>query len=80
MLRMISMNTIDLVLVRMKKQNEVLRLVQTSTMAKYYKKFVELSKYVVAYGVDNCKRFEQGLKKEIRSVVTTTGYENFGKL
>ncbi|XP_022873706.1 uncharacterized protein LOC111392581 [Olea europaea var. sylvestris] len=41
------------------KQNEFLRLVQTSTVA---------------------ERFEYGLREEIRSVVTASGYENLGKL
>ncbi|CAA3003162.1 uncharacterized protein LOC111369392 isoform X1, partial [Olea europaea subsp. europaea] len=65
------------------KQNEFLRLVQTSTVAEYQKKFLELSKYaaaLVADEVDKCRRFEYGLKEEIRSVVTASGYENLGKL
>lgn len=44
------------------KQNKFLRLVQTSSVAKYQKKFIELSKYAVpliADEADKCRRFER---------------------
>ncbi|XP_022849073.1 uncharacterized protein LOC111371365 [Olea europaea var. sylvestris] len=65
------------------KQNEFWRLVQTSTVVEYQKKFLELSKYaaaLVADEVDKCRKFEYGLREEIRSVVTASGYENLSKL
>ncbi|XP_022887797.1 uncharacterized protein LOC111403499 [Olea europaea var. sylvestris] len=65
------------------KQNEFLRIVQTSTVAEYQKKFLQLSKYaaaLVADEVDKFRRFEYVMREEIRSVVTASGYENLGKL
>ncbi|XP_022847679.1 uncharacterized protein LOC111370226 [Olea europaea var. sylvestris] len=52
------------------RQEEFLKLVQGQmTVAKYQVKFIELS-----------KRFENGLRKDIRSVVTAAGWNVFGKL
>ncbi|KAL2497813.1 Gag protease polyprotein-like protein [Abeliophyllum distichum] len=66
------------------KQNEFLQLVQGSMKVfEYQKKFVELSKYaqvLVADEIDRCKRFEDGLREEIKSSVTFAGLTNFGKL
>ena len=42
-------------------------------MAEYEKKYTELSKYamtIVADEIDRCKRFEEGLREEIRTPVT----------
>ncbi|XP_022859215.1 uncharacterized protein LOC111379996 isoform X1 [Olea europaea var. sylvestris] len=53
------------------------------TIAEYHVKFVELSKYasaLVAEERDRCRRFEQGLRAEIRPMVTAHGHQNFGLL
>ncbi|KAL2460909.1 Gag protease polyprotein-like protein [Abeliophyllum distichum] len=66
------------------KQNEILKLVQGSmTVFEYQKKFVELLKYdhnLVVDEINRCRRFEDGLREEIRSPVTAVGWTEFGKL
>jgi len=45
------------------------------TVAEYEKKYTELSKYattVIADETDQCKRFEEGLREEIRTPVTAS--------
>lgn len=58
------------------KRNEFLRLVQGSmTVVEYKKKYTELSKYalpIIANEADCCKRSEEGLRREIRTPVTTS--------
>lgn len=55
------------------KRNEFLRLVQGNMIvADYEKKFTKLAKYAmiaIADETDRCKRFEEGLQKEIRTLV-----------
>ena len=67
------------------KRNEFLKLVQEMmTMAKYEKKYTELSKYVITIIVDEvdwCKRFKEGLWEEIRTSVTASAkWVDFSKL
>ncbi|XP_022846659.1 uncharacterized protein LOC111369392 isoform X2 [Olea europaea var. sylvestris] len=66
------------------KQEEFLKLVQGQmTVAEYQVRFIELSKYaqvLVSNEIDKCRRFENGLREEIRSVVTAAGWNVFGKL
>ncbi|XP_022891967.1 uncharacterized protein LOC111406831 [Olea europaea var. sylvestris] len=66
------------------KQEEFLKLIQGQmTIAEYQVKFIELSKYaqvLVNNVIDKCRRFENGLREEIRSVVTAAGWNEFGKL
>lgn len=65
-------------------QAEFLKLVQGQmTVAEYQVRFIELSKYaqvLVSNEIDKCRRFENGLMEEIRSVVTAAGWNVFGKL
>ncbi|KAL2526950.1 Uncharacterized protein Adt_12004 [Abeliophyllum distichum] len=65
-------------------EDEFMKLVQwSSTIAEYQKKFVQLSKYaqvLVGIEIDKCRRFEDGLREEIRSSLTATGWSKFGKL
>ena len=53
-------------------------------MAEYEKKYTKLSKYataIVVDEIDRCKRFEEGLREEIRTLVTaSTEWTNFSKL
>ncbi|XP_038887112.1 uncharacterized protein LOC120077296 [Benincasa hispida] len=57
------------------KQDEFLQLMQENmTVAEYELKYTELSKYGLYIVVDEkerCRRFETGLKQEIRTSVTT---------
>ena len=67
------------------KRNEFLKLVPGSmTVAKYKKKYTELSKYaitIIADEADWCKRFEEGLWEEIRTLVTASAeWVDFSKL
>ncbi|XP_022863736.1 uncharacterized protein LOC111383805 [Olea europaea var. sylvestris] len=66
------------------KHEEFLKLIQGQmTIAEYHVKFIELSKYaqvLVCNEIDKCRRFENGLREEIRSVVTAVGWNEFGKL
>ena len=54
------------------------------SVAEYEKKYTELSKYataIVADEIDRCKRFEEGLREEIRNPVTASAeWTNFSKL
>ncbi|KAK4844624.1 hypothetical protein QYF36_022406 [Acer negundo] len=48
-----------------------------------YEKFTELSRaapYVVTDEVNKCRKFEDGLRSEIKTIVTTSGHTEFGKL
>ncbi|KAA0060484.1 Gag protease polyprotein-like protein [Cucumis melo var. makuwa] len=67
------------------KRNEFLRLTQGSmTIAEYEKKYTELSMYatrVIEDEVERCKRFEEGLREEIRTPVTACAdWNDFSKL
>ncbi|XP_022869406.1 uncharacterized protein LOC111388828 [Olea europaea var. sylvestris] len=66
------------------KQEEFLKLIQGQmTIAEYQVKFIELSKYgqvLVCNEIDKCRQFENGLREEIRSVLTVAGWNEFGKL
>ncbi|TYK15233.1 uncharacterized protein E5676_scaffold892G00030 [Cucumis melo var. makuwa] len=67
------------------KRNEFLRLTQGSmTVAEYEKKYTELSKYatrVIEDEVERYKRFEEGLREEIRTSVTACAdWNDFSKL
>ena len=67
------------------KRKEFLNLVQGGmTVAEYEKKFTELAKYalaLIAEEADKCKRFEDGLRSEIRTPVTaSTEWTDFAKL
>ncbi|KAL0553697.1 hypothetical protein IC582_007600 [Cucumis melo] len=67
------------------KHNEFVRLTQgTMTVAEYEKKYTELSKYATRVIVDEgerCKRFEEGLREEIRTPVTACAdWNDFSKL
>ncbi|XP_022853707.1 uncharacterized protein LOC111375145 [Olea europaea var. sylvestris] len=66
------------------KQEEFLKLIQGHmTIAEYQEKFIELSKYVqvlVSNEIDKCRRFENRLMEEIRSIVIAAGWNEFGKL
>ncbi|XP_038904509.1 uncharacterized protein LOC120090884 [Benincasa hispida] len=57
------------------KRDEFFRLVQgTLTVAKYEQKFMKLSQYalpIIAKEKYQCKRFENGLRKKIRTLVTS---------
>lgn len=57
-------------------RNEFLRLVQGSMfIAEYEKRYTKLAKYamtIIADETDWCKRFEEGLQKEIRTPVTAS--------
>ncbi|KAI9174579.1 hypothetical protein LWI28_019523 [Acer negundo] len=53
------------------------------TVEEYEKKFTELSRaapYVVTDEVNKCRKFEDGLRSEIKTIVTTSGHTEFGKL
>lgn len=60
------------------KRNEFMSLVKSSMIVdEYEKKFNEFTKYVQALVidvVDTCKHFEDGLRIEIMSPMTTTSY------
>ncbi|KAL2471097.1 CCHC-type domain-containing protein [Abeliophyllum distichum] len=62
----------------------LLRMRQGSmTVVEYQKKFVKLSKYaavLIANEANMSRRFEGGLKREIRSTVTSIDLKDFGKL
>ena len=67
------------------KHNEFVRLTQgTMTVAEYEKKYTELSKYATRVIVDEgerCKRFEEGLREEIRTpVAACADWNDFSKL
>ena len=67
------------------KRKEFFSLVQGHmSVAEYEKKFTELAKYalaIVAEEADKCKRFEEGLRGEIRTlVIASTEWINFTKL
>ena len=53
-------------------------------MAEYECKYTELSQYadvIVASELDRCRRFERGLRSEIRTHVTTiANWSNFSQL
>ncbi|XP_040363886.1 uncharacterized protein LOC121049795 [Rosa chinensis] len=63
------------------KLAEFLKLVQgTMTVAQYEHRFIELSRYaplLVANEEDKCRRFVDGLREEIRFVVTAIGHTRF---
>lgn len=54
------------------------------SVAEYEKKYTELAKYamvVIADETDRCKRFEEGLQKEIRTpVIASVEWSDFAKL
>ncbi|XP_038890030.1 uncharacterized protein LOC120079741 [Benincasa hispida] len=58
------------------KRDEFLRLTQgTMSVVEYEQKFTELSQYalpIIAEEKDRCRKFEQGLRKEIKTPVTST--------
>lgn len=58
------------------QNKEFLYLVQGSMLvAEYERKFTNLSKYAIGIVIDEvnrCKRFVEGLRKEIRTPVTAT--------
>src|ERR1051325_8435343 len=58
------------------KLEEFLKLVQgNATVAEYEKKYTELSRYahsLVTNEIDRCKRFEDGLREEIRTPITAS--------
>ncbi|XP_038895839.1 uncharacterized protein LOC120084006 [Benincasa hispida] len=67
------------------KRDEILRLTQgMMSVSEYEQKFTELSQYalpIIAEERDRCKKFEQGLSKEIRTPVTsTTNWLDFNQL
>ncbi|XP_022873327.1 uncharacterized protein LOC111392263 [Olea europaea var. sylvestris] len=66
------------------KQEEFFMLVQGQmTVVEYQVKFIELSKYaqvLLSNKIDKCRRFENGLRENIRSVVTGAGWNEFRKL
>lgn len=67
------------------KKKKLLRLVQgTMAVAEYENKFTELSKYagtIVASEIDHCKRFEEGLRREIRTPTTANAeWTEYSKL
>lgn len=67
------------------QNKEFLYLVQGSMLvAEYERKFTNLSKYAIGIVIDEvnrCKRFVEGLRKEIRTPVTaTTVWDVFSKL
>ncbi|KAL2480414.1 Gag protease polyprotein-like protein [Abeliophyllum distichum] len=66
------------------KQDLFLHLVQGSVIVvEYQKRFMELSKYaalLIANEVNRCKRFEGGLRREIRVAVIGGDHKHFGKL
>ncbi|TYK15340.1 uncharacterized protein E5676_scaffold16974G00010 [Cucumis melo var. makuwa] len=67
------------------KRDEFLGLKQGSlSVAEYERKYTELSRYadvIVASESDRCRRFERGLRFEIRTPVTTiTKWTNFSQL
>src|ERR1051325_3074114 len=67
------------------KLDEFLKLAQgNSSVAEYEKKFTELSKYaqlLVSSEEDRCRRFEDGLREEIRTPVTaSTTWTDYAKL
>ena len=69
---------------RDEKQREFLNLKQGNmTVAEYEVKFTQLSRYassMVATERDKCRRFEEGLKYEIRSKITIGELRNFTDL
>ncbi|KAL5756863.1 hypothetical protein ACOSQ2_021609 [Xanthoceras sorbifolium] len=64
--------------------NEFYRLVQGSmTVDAYEKKFTELSRaapHIVENEVNRCRKFEKGLRHEIKTYVSTTEHTEYGKL
>lgn len=66
------------------KRSEFLKLVQGSTtVAEYEKKYIELSKYasdLIEDERDRCRRFEVGLREEIRTSTTAMEWREFRKL
>ncbi|KAL2474883.1 CCHC-type domain-containing protein [Abeliophyllum distichum] len=53
------------------------------TVVEYQRRFMELSKYatlLIANEADRYRRFEGGLRKDIRVAVTGGDYKDFGKL
>lgn len=58
------------------KRKEFISLVQGNmTIAEYEKQFIELTKYALAFIVeeaDKCKRFEESLRTETKAPVTTS--------
>ncbi|XP_050941530.1 uncharacterized protein LOC127149710 [Cucumis melo] len=67
------------------KRNEFLRLTKgLMTIAEYEKNYTELSMYatrVIEDEVERCKRFEEGLREEIRTPVTACAdWNDFSKL
>lgn len=67
------------------KRNELISLVQDDmTVTEYEKWFTELAKYALAFVVneaDKCKRFEEGLRTEIRALITISmDWSDFSKL
>lgn len=69
---------------RHKKRSEFLQLVQGSmTVVECQKKYIELSKYattIIKDEINRCKRFEDGLREEIRTCTTVVECKGFGKL
>ena len=63
------------------KRSEFLRLVQGSmSVEEYEKKFLDLSRFAISAVGDErerCKRFEEGLRFEIRTTVTASRYTEF---
>lgn len=66
------------------KRSEFFRLVQGSlTVEEYEKKFLDLSRFatsVVGDERERCRRFEDGLRFEIRTTVTASRYTEFGEV
>ena len=63
------------------KRSEFLRLVQGSMLVEEYeKKFLDLSRFATSAVGDErerCRRFEEGLRFEIRTTVTASRYTEF---
>ncbi|KAH9667429.1 hypothetical protein KPL70_021042 [Citrus sinensis] len=66
------------------KRSEFLRLVQGSmSVEEYEKKFLDLSRFAISAVGDErerCKRFEEGLRFEIRTTVTASRYTEFAEV
>lgn len=67
------------------KQNEFLKLVQGSmTVAEYLNKYIELSKHattmIIQDEIDKCRKFEDGLREEIRTSICAVEWREFKKL
>src|ERR1051325_3609979 len=67
------------------KLEEFLKLVQgNSTVAEYEKKYTELSRYAHSLDtneIDRCKRFEDGLREEIRTpIIASTAWVDYATL